>query len=69
MDSAFAVVRNSSLIVTISQSSTAITRVPSAGSNGFDIIVTRTLSLDGTLEKREEINTRYEATPEVVCTG
>ena len=43
--------------------------VPSAGSNGFDIIVTRTLSLDGTVEKREEIYTRYEATPEVVCTG
>ena len=43
--------------------------VPSAGSNGFDIIVTRTLALDGTVERREEIYTRYEATPEVVCTG
>jgi vancomycin resistance protein YoaR len=43
--------------------------VPSSGSNGFDIIVTRTLSLDGNVEKREEIYTRYEATPEVVCTG
>jgi vancomycin resistance protein YoaR len=43
--------------------------VPSSGSNGFDIIVTRTLSLGGEVQRREEIYTRYEATPEVVCTG
>ncbi|MGB9375137.1 MAG: VanW family protein [Jiangellales bacterium] len=43
--------------------------VPSTGSDGFDIIVTRTLSLGGEVERREEIYTRYEATPEVVCTG
>ena len=43
--------------------------VPSAGSNGFDIIVTRTLSRQGSVQDREEIYTRYEATPEVVCTG
>jgi vancomycin resistance protein YoaR len=43
--------------------------VPSSGSNGFDIIVTRTLSRDGEVQEREEIFTRYEATPEVVCTG
>ena len=43
--------------------------VPSAGSQGFDIIVTRTLSREGQVRDREEIYTRYEATPEVVCTG
>jgi vancomycin resistance protein YoaR len=43
--------------------------VPSSGSDGFDIIVTRTLSLDGEVQEREELYTRYEATPEVVCTG
>ncbi|MGA7688975.1 MAG: VanW family protein [Jiangellales bacterium] len=43
--------------------------VPSTGSDGFDIIVTRTLSLGGEVERSEEIYTRYEATPEVVCTG
>lgn len=40
----------------------------SSGSNGFDIVVTRTLSRDGTVQAREEILTRYEPTPEVVCT-
>ncbi len=43
--------------------------VPSSGSNGFDIVVTRTLSRDGAVQEREEIFTRYEATPQVVCTG
>ena len=43
--------------------------VPSSGSAGFDIIVTRTLSLRGEVQSTEEIYTRYEATPEVVCTG
>jgi vancomycin resistance protein YoaR len=43
--------------------------VPSSGSNGFDIVVTRTLSRDGAVQQREEIFTRYEPTPEVVCTG
>ena len=36
---------------------------------GFDIVVTRTLSRNGAVQEREEIFTRYEATPEVVCTG
>jgi vancomycin resistance protein YoaR len=43
--------------------------VPSTGADGFDIVVTRTLSLDGEVQRREEIYTAYEATPEVVCTG
>ena len=43
--------------------------VPSSGSDGFDIIVTRTLSLDGEVQQREELYTSYEATPEVVCSG
>jgi vancomycin resistance protein YoaR len=43
--------------------------VPSSGSDGFDIIVTRTLSLDGQVQNREEIYTSYAATPEVVCTA
>ncbi len=43
--------------------------VPSTGSDGFDIIVTRTLSRGGEVQSTEEIYTRYEATPEVVCTG
>jgi vancomycin resistance protein YoaR len=40
----------------------------SSGSNGFDIVVTRTLSRDGTVQAREEDFTRYQPTPEVVCT-
>jgi len=43
--------------------------VPSSGSAGFDIIVTRTLSRGGSVQDREELYTRYEATPEVVCTN
>jgi len=43
--------------------------VPSGGSNGFDIIVTRTLSRSGAGQEREEIFTKYLPTPEVVCTG
>ena len=43
--------------------------VPSSGSNGFDIVVTRTLSRGGAVQDREEIFTRYQPTPEVVCTG
>lgn len=43
--------------------------VPSSGSDGFDIVVTRTLSRNGEVQKREEILTSYAATPEVVCTG
>jgi vancomycin resistance protein YoaR len=41
--------------------------VPSSGSNGFDIVVTRTLSRNGAVQEREEIFTRYLPTPEVVC--
>jgi len=43
--------------------------VPSSGSNGFDIVVTRTLSRGGAVQDREELFTRYLPTPEVVCTG
>lgn len=43
--------------------------VPSSGSQGFDIVVTRTLSREGVVREREELFTRYQPTPEVVCTG
>ncbi len=43
--------------------------VPSSGSDGFDITVTRTLSRGGAVQEREQLFTRYDPTPEVVCTG
>jgi vancomycin resistance protein YoaR len=42
--------------------------VPSAGSRGFDVVVTRSLSRNGAVADTEEIFTRYQPTPQVTCT-
>lgn len=42
--------------------------IASSGSNGFDVVVTRTLSRNGTVQAQEENTVRYQPTPEVVCT-
>lgn len=43
--------------------------IASGGSNGFDVVVTRTLSRNGAVQEREEDFVRYQPTPQVVCTG
>lgn len=43
--------------------------IASSGSNGFDVVVTRTLSRNGVVQEREEDFVRYEPTPQVVCTS
>jgi vancomycin resistance protein YoaR len=41
--------------------------VPSPGAQGFDIVVTRTLSRDGERVRTEDLFTRYDPVPNVTC--